>query len=231
VSIQSTIKIEKRNRLYHDRFQYALSFSLDEIYMIRELPGAEKLQYWADRRMIAQGNSNLPYYSRLTPESVQRLHDTQNQLLGFEQPFKFTVSFNQAWVYTSDYSDLEHLYSFLRSGEKLLHWRIHGIRKAEVVGDPNIINLKKSKYSSRVYFKDRKVSEDLRIQLDAWLNNNANAVKPSMGLTRWLGKARSWRSDYMQRYFYIDCTDSSYHTLFAMTFPGVFRRAVPIVTK
>lgn len=230
--LQLAIKTEKRKRLYYDRFQYAISFSQDELGLIRELPGAEKLQTWADRRLAFQAES--PYLNTsvtLTVNIVQKLHETQNQILEFEQPLRFTVSFRTGWLYTNSYSDLQAMYKFLAAAERTGHCKILSVRSAEVTGNPNVIELQKSDYASRIYLKDRTVEPEARDQLSSWLKNNSGAAKPSDGLQLWLNKPNSWRRRYVQRYFYIDVKDPAYQTLFAMTFPQLFRKAMPIVTK
>lgn len=230
MSIQSIIKTEKRNRLYHDRFRYALNFTLSDIYMIRELPGAEKLQFWIDRRFESQRKNNREFYGQMTQEKAAALHGMQNFLLGLEHPFKFMVSFEQGWVYTSSLKELEELYHFLADDKIYYTWKARNIREAIVVGRTDVIALRKPKYSIRMYLRDRKVVDEQREQLSAWLENHAQNLAASKGLDSWL-HAYTWRSSYMQRYFYIDCNDSAYQTLFAMTFPGLFRKAVPIVAK
>lgn len=226
----SIIKTEKRKRLYHDRFLYALTFRASNLYMIRELPGRKKLDYWIGRRLETQRHfitthGSSPYH-HLSEESVAALRTIHDYLLALKVPFKFSVSFDQGNVYLSEYSELVNLSEFLAN----IDCAALKIREAVIVGNPDVITLKKSDYTSRVYLKDRRVEPDFRERLSAWLENNAQEVAPSMGLKSWLTHT-SWRSGYLQRYFYIDCKDAAHHTLFAMTFPGIFRKAVPIVTK
>ena len=225
----SKIKTEKRNRLYHDRFQYALCFKLDDLYMIRELPGATKLQYWIDRRLETQTRSGQKFYGMLTPEKIRELHAMQNCLLALKQPFKFVVSFTQGDVYTSSLEELEQLYGIVTNGGEYGPEFVN-VREAVVSGNPNVIELWNPEYTSRMFFKDRKITDDVKERLKAWVENHADSTNASEGLKSWLN-THSWRSGYAQRYYYIDCKDSSMHTLFAMTFPGLFRKALPIVAK
>ena len=227
--IQSKIKIEKRNRLYHDRFQYALCFKLDDLYMIRELPGAAKLQYWIDRRLESQARLGQNHYGILTPEKIQELHAMQDYLLALKQPFKFMVSFTHGYVYTSSLEELERLYGVVTNGGDYGPTLVN-LREAVVSGNPNVIALENPKYTSRMFFKDRKITDDVKDRLKAWIENHADSTNASEGLKSWLN-THSWRSGYVRRYYYIDCKDASMHTLFAMTFPRLFRKALPIVAK
>lgn len=229
MSILLTIKTEKRNRLYYDRFQYALCFKLDDLYMIRELPGAESLQYWAEKRFERQrAVTGGTYYGALTAAKLHMLHSTQDHLLGLKEPFKFVVSYTQGYVYTSSFKEVQELCDFI--DDLGITAQLVNIREAQVVGNPDVVSLNDPKYSVRIFLKDRRVGDDVRERLAAWLENNAQEVAPSQGLNSWLTHA-SWRSGYLQRYFYIDCKDAAHQTLFAITFPGLFRKALPIVAK
>ena len=165
-SIQQ-FKLVIKDRLFYNRYEYAVGFHLDEVSCLRELNHA-RIDRMIERRIawrdIAQqrtsGKSTLVghtiltrRYKEITDTTVSNLHQLTEQLLTTSADFKLVVSVNTAHVYTNDLTLINQVSDLPGLTQKEYN-------RAVVGRPPNTIQLKNSTHKFRSYFKMIKLTDD-----------------------------------------------------------------------
>jgi hypothetical protein len=229
-------KLIVKDRLFYNRFEYAIGFHLDEASCLRELDH-EKIDHMIERRIawrdIAQqrfaGNINSSSFNKhqsilarrqkeITEQTAVDLHGLAEVLLTTAADFKLVVSVNNARVYTGDLALIDQV-SKLPGIEQIDYSRA-------VVGLPkNTIQLKNPRHAFRSYFKITKITDDQKSNLINFLNNQQESVRLSPALQHWL-KVSLCRT---QDYFFVDHNEMSWLTMMSLVRPGLIRKTQQII--
>ena len=115
--INSNLKFKSvvKDRLFYDRYNYCVSFHLDEVSCLRELNHQyidviiERRRQWRGVSLNRWANSaqaSKTIVSRrakdITDENVTNLHTLTDLLLRSRADFKLVTSVSSAWIYTND---------------------------------------------------------------------------------------------------------------------------------
>ena len=104
-----------KDRLFYDRYQYSISFHLDEATCLRELDHSQidaAIKRRIHYRQISQErwikNQNplgtlMPgRWKNITESTVENLHKVTDMLLNSAADCKLVTSVNTGWIYTND---------------------------------------------------------------------------------------------------------------------------------
>ena len=231
-SIQQ-FKLVIKDRLFYNRYEYAVGFHLDEVSCLRELNHA-RIDRMIERRIawrdIAQqrtsgsikstlvGHTILTRrYKEITDTTVSNLHQLTEQLLTTSADFKLVVSVNTAHVYTNDLTLINQVSDLPGLTQKEYN-------RAVVGRPPNTIQLKNSTHKFRSYFKMIKLTDDQKNHLINFLANQP-AARISPALVSWLNSPLRRTQDY----FFIDHDTMSWLTMLSLVSPGLVRKTMQII--
>jgi hypothetical protein len=224
-------KIVAKDRLFYNRFEYVMSFKLDEVSCLRILDHAnidlmmKRRQEWREvtqhRWLNAKQNTGVIVSRRnklITQHTIDNLHTLAETLLTTDKDFKLVVSSNQAWVYTNE----PELFDILERLPILQH---KTYAQVQVNRPANTLKLKNSKYSFRSYFKFSKLTALQKDQLIDFLINQQTQVRLSPSLKIWIDQP----FNRVQDYFFIDYKTASWTTMLALVHPGLIRKTLQII--
>jgi len=225
-----------KDRLFYDRWQYSISFLLDEVSCLRELDHAyidlmlDRRREWREisRMRLAKLPGQTPFggtimsrrSKEITKETAVNLHYLADQLLNTKTDFKLVTSVNQAWVYTNS----KTLIGDLADNSNLKYKQFH---EAVVDRPKNSVRLKESKYTHRTYFKPKKLTAKEKESISNFFITQQNNIRLSPAAEGWMLTPLLRTQDY----FFIDHTGDSWLVMLALICPGLFRKTVDIVTS
>jgi len=222
--------------LFYDRFQYCISFGLQESSCLRDqdLDCAriremiERRKQWrevAQERWITLNKKTGAHqtilthrWNEITEEVEQNLYDFADILRNSGADLKLVVSTNYGWVYTNDLALIDQLKS-LRM--------LTGKRYSEAVVDrpKNTIRLKNPRHRFRSYLKITKITEQQKNNLINFLTNQQPSIRISPALAEWtIGSFHR-----TQDYFFVDHNEMSWLTMLALVHPGIIRKTQQII--
>jgi hypothetical protein len=222
-----------KDRLFYNRFEYAIGFELDEASCLRDLSHDEidrtierrrewrsiAMQRWHKTGQILGKQANILGRRRkdITDDTVKNLHTLADILLTATVDNKLVVSANQAHVYTNDVAFIEQI-------DQLDFLTQKYYTQAKIARPQNTIQLKNPKHRFRSYFKTIKLTKDQKTQLTGFLINQTT-VRPSPALNQWLAGAFNRTQDY----FFVDHDEMSWLTMLALVQPGIIRKTQQII--
>jgi hypothetical protein len=226
-----TFKTVVKDRLFYNRFEYVMSFELDEVSCLRTLDHdsidlmMKRRQEWRElaqhRWLNAKQNTGV-IVSRgrklITQHTVDNLHTLAETLLTTDKDFKLVVSVNQAWVYVNDTALFDCLDQL-----PILQYKTYA--QVQVNRPANTVKLKNSTYSFRSYFKFSKLTALQKDTLVDFLINQQTQVRLSPSLKIWINQP----FNRVQDYFFIDYKTASWTTMLALVHPGLIRKTLQII--
>jgi len=228
-------KLVVKDRLFYNRFEYAIGFYIDEASCLRDL-GHEQIDDMIKRRIawreIAQqrivGNINSGLFGQqtiisrrnkdITEQTISDLHRLANLLLTTSADFKLVVSVNTAHVYANDLTLIEQINSLPGVSNQ-------DYTRAVVCRPKDTIQLKYPRHQHRSYFKITKITDDQKKNLLNFLNNYSETIRLSPALQHWV-KTPMVRT---QDYFFIDYNEPSWLTMLSLVRPGLIRKTMQII--
>jgi hypothetical protein len=232
-SIQ-TFKPVVKDRLFYNRFEYAIGFELDEASCLRDLDHKEidatierrkewheiAMQRWhKSGAIIGSKQHNILGRRRkeITNTTVENLHTLAEILLTSTIEFKLVVSGNQGHIYTNDLLFIDQLDQFDFLTKKYYS-------RAEITRPKNTIQLKNPKHAFRSYFKVIKLTDEQKTHLTGFLLNQLT-VRLSPALDEWIVGPFNRTQDY----FFIDHNEMSWLTMLGLVRPGLIRKTQQII--
>ena len=238
LSTNSILKFKSidKDRLFYDRFEYSVSFGLQEISCLRDQDlDPVRIGHMIERRrewrQIAQqrwttlnkkgtNRSILTRrdYKEITDSVEQHLYDFADVLRTCAVDFKLVVSANYGWVYTNSVDLLQQL-----SELTMLDHKIY--TRARVSRPKNTLKLKNSCYNFRSYFRTTKLTASEKTMLTNFLNNQTGHARISPALTSWC----TTNFNRTQDYFFVDHADMSWLTMLSLVRSGLIRKTMQII--
>ena len=222
-----------KDRLFYNRFEYAIGFTVDEASALRELSHSEidltmaRRQDWIEiahqrwntsGKIIGKHNILGRRRQEITPTTVENLHTLAELLLTATADFKLVVSVNQGHVYTNDLDLIDQLNQL-----NFLAKKYHS--QAQINRPENTIQLKNPKHGYRSYFKIVKLTAIQKDQLMDFLFNQQDHVRVSPALQRWIDQPFNRTQDY----FFVDYSNASWVTMLALVNPSLIRKTMQII--
>jgi len=222
-----------KDRLFYNRFEYAIGFTLDEASCLRDLSHEEidrtirrrrewreiALQRWHRAGTILGRQHNIlgRRQKEITNETVDNLHAIAEILLTAFVDFKLVVSGNQAHVYTNELVFIDQL--------DQLPFLTQKYYSQAVVNRPrDTIPLKNPQHQYRSYFKITKLTDNQKTHLTGFLLNQ-HSIRLSPALDEWLVGPFNRTQDY----FFVDHNEKSWLTMLGLVRPGLIRKTQQII--
>jgi hypothetical protein len=225
-----------KDRLFYDRFEYSVSFGLQEISCMREqdFDPAQISQMVARRREwreIAQqrwtawnkkgGAKTIlshRYHKEISDQVEQDLHLLASVLRTCAVDFKLVVSTDYGWIYTNSVGLLNQL-----SQLPVLTDKVYS--RAVINRPKNTLCLKNPRHNFRSYFNTTKLTANEKNILTNFLNNQKEHARISPALTEWCTN-NFYRT---QDYFFVDHNEMSWLTMLSLVRPGLIRKTMQII--
>ncbi len=219
------IQCESRSTLYFGRYEYVVSLTCEESWILRVLDRdviEDKLvtrEKWL--RTKGQGASRPKMR-----ESIMLIADTLDRL---KNKFSHrTYRWNTLHIYTNDVDDVQLLQTVFNDTAT--------IKQAVLVYPQDVIMLvNEPKYPFRTYFKDRHMPIAKKQALWDWVSNQSPDIEASPSTKKWFESngvrpywARNSKEEWCRGHFYIDHLDLKHLTMMAMVSPGVTRKTVQV---
>lgn len=171
----------------------------------------ERIRYWTWESSHSRDNlSDRPY----------GLDDLAIELWSNRNSIKVIFSYNSGYVYSNDLLLLQTItekkYAYSRS-----------LTEAVVDRSKNTVQLIKSDYAMRSYFKEKRLDSDQKKQLHDFLKSQTD-VKITNSMTYWFARPdRFWTRSY----FFIDHNSQLTITMLGLLHSGLIHKTLPIVLK
>ena len=231
--ISRTLKFKPivKDRLFYDRYQYSVSFRLDEVSCLRELDHNyidtminRRIHYReiSQQRWVNNKQSTGTIMSRrwkdITDSTIKHLHTVTDTLLESKIDFKLVTSFETAWIYTNEQLLLTQI-------DNLDFLKRKTYTEAIIDRPKNTIKLKRLRHNHRGYFKTTKLTAMEKDQLINFFKNQQDYLRCSPALTAWLDQPYQGTQDY----FFIDYDKESWLVMLALIHPGLIRKTVDLI--
>ena len=228
--INQTLKFKPvvKDRLFYDRFQYSISFYLEEATCLRELDH-EYINTMIRRRIhyrdVSQQswlNGKQSIMSRrwkdITDETVANLHAVTDIMIDSKLDFKLVTSLNTVWVYTNAQSLINKI-------DQLDFLKHKSYTEAVINRPKNTIRLKNPRHTNRSYLKIEKLTAEQKTQLINFFVNQTGHIRVSPGLAEWCDSAFHRTQDY----YFIDHDGESWLLMLSLIHPGLIRKTVGLI--
>ena len=222
-----------KDRLFYNRFEYVIGFTVDEASALRDLNHDEidrtlaRRRDWIEiaqqrwntgKKIIVKHNISGRQRKEITADTVKNLHSLAELLLTTAIDYKLVVSVNQGHVYTNDLTLIDQL-------DQLDFLTNKYYSQAQVNRPKNTIRLKNPQHQYRSYFKIAKLTAVQKDHLMDFLHNQKDSVRVSPALQRWIDQPFNRTQDY----FFVDYDTSSWLTMLALVNPGLIRKTMQII--
>ena len=229
-------KLVVKDRLFYNRFEYAIGFQIDEASCLRDL-GHDQIDDMIKRRIawrgiaqqriagkVTSGLFGHPHnilsrrHKDITEETISDLHGLADLLLTADSDYKLVVSVNNAHVYTNDRKLIDQISDLSGVAKK-------EYSRAVICRPKNTIQLKNPKHQFRSYFKMTKITDEQKDNLKNFLKHQQESARLSPALAHWITISFNRTQDY----FFIDHSEMSWLTMLGLVRPGLIRKTMQII--
>jgi hypothetical protein len=215
------------DRLFYDRWQYCISFRLDEVNCLRYSLDAEKIdelltrrEMWRERvRNRWPQNNFVRPHELITDTTREVLYAFADFLKMASDPYKMVISMNQCWIYSNSTLFLERI-------ERLPFVNHSKFTEAVIVRPRDTVAVKHPNHNYRSYFRNTKLNNEEKDRILCFLQNQSD-IRISPALTEWIVTPFNRTQDY----FFVDYNTESWLTMLSLVCPGLIRKTVQIVAK
>jgi len=214
---------QPRQRLWFDRYSWAMRFQLSEASALRVLDHAkidrviDVRRSW-DRRAVVQPGSWWVRDRYISDEDQLNLHAACDVFLSVQDKIKLMLSGSQVHVYTN-YRDIED------SIRKIPGITDLTIREAVDIQKSAQVYLKNPQHRYRSFLRNSKITPEQSNTLGNFLKSQQD-IRLGPALDYWVKNQGYYRT---QDYFFIDHRDMSLITMLNLVVPGMIRKTLPIV--
>ena len=215
---------QPRQRLWFDRYSWAMSFQLAEASALRILDHnridrvIDVRRAW-DRRVSNQPGSWWVRDRSISDQDLVNLHSACDVLLTIQDKIKLMLSGNRVHVYTN-YRDIE------QSLRKIPGISDLKIREAVDTQKATAIYLKNPQHRYRSFLRNSKITSEQFGTLSNFLNSQQD-MRLGPALDYWTKNSALYRT---QDYFFFDHDNMSLITMLNLVIPGMIRKTLPIVS-
>lgn len=218
------IKVKKRNTLFFNKYEFCATAMMSEAFVLRHRDHASmddtlsRRREWG-RRMARQPGSWLWARLEITDDLIKNLHTALDWVLEQGDSIKVVASQDYLHVYAQDQALLEQI-------QQLPGVRSFQLSRATVVGSVGAINLRKSRYKNRTYFRYFSLTLEQKRNLKQLLRAQTD-IRLGPGLDWWLGDNENLR---LYEHHFLDHDDAGIVTMLSLCLGRVIRKTVPIKT-
>jgi len=218
-----TIKTDRRDRFYFDRYQYCFNFRMEEMSCVREV-SHDKIDRMIDyRNMWRQRSPNFggSWQSRrgqVTDEQRTNCHAMCDFLLA-QKDYKLVVSQDWGYVYTNDIS-------LARAMESLPYILPLSIKQSVLDRPRDTLRIKNSRHEFRTYFRAQRLDQNQRQNLVDFLSNQ-QSIRPGPGLKQFM--TADYAHTYVSENFFIDHDGMGIITMLGLVLPRATRKTVKLI--
>lgn len=222
-------KTVKRTEPWYGKFNYCLTFCLEEAFSLRNLNHSHidrilEIRAGWGRRMATTNyggswrGSWIPV--NITEDTKKNLHSLCDFFLSETSEHKMMIASDWIHVYTNDLDLLGRISDLPFLSRNRMYLSHHSI-----VGEPGTVYLKKACYQYRSYFRYAKQELEQANHLRKFLAAQEH-IRLSPSLQQWVGQT----SQTVSEYFFIDHDDMGVLVMLGLLNPKIIRKTLRIST-
>lgn len=212
------IQDDHRSSLFYNRYTYSVNMRCEGVHHARDLDHDKMDQYVARRRQWSFASDGF-----INSDShIRNLHAFIDCVTAITAPHRLTVEYNWVSFYVNDLSVLAPMVT------QLEFLSVVRIKQALITRPANQILLQSSRFQYRTYLRDRwfqtpgqadAVTNMFRTYRSVW------RMCPSIN-----ARLDENNVDCVRRHWFIDHEHPQDTLILEMSFPGITRKTMPIVT-
>ena len=238
LSIDSSLEpnLVKTDRLFFDQYTYCVRIVMPDIFCIRALKKSEFdlenildyiRQYYKKVKESRQKSGFYRYNNKKFDHDkkyLDKILDLVDFLYPYRSNIKIVLSGDWGTFYTNDLNFVSELLNKKYASS-------FDLRQAVVSRPRDTVCLQSSKFEHRSYFAEKNINEDTKENLKKYLISQPD-IRIGPGLKSWLAGSnqfRLWRTNFIQRYYFIDHNDPGFAVMLSLIVPGLIRKTISIV--
>lgn len=209
-----TLKVENTNKLYFNKFKYKARVKIQGVNLTYYLNSVEQVEeriekYLGEQRPYKPMSES--YYKEIDIKLIEKYLIWRSI---FKDKVTFRLSQDSVSVFSNDLNILKSLNAISRDIV---------IYEAQVLKTDTLFFKKTPKYTTRTYFKNKRIPNDFLDSLKTFIKNYDG--KPGIFISKTLKRdffSRSWHPYiYLHGSVHIDYNDDSFLSVLYMYFPGM----------
>lgn len=213
---------ESRDRLYFDLYEYSFNFKMTEMSALRELDHDS-----IDHVLDSRGQFRSPNFggswrsqprSPVAPESRKNCHEMCDFLLS-QKDYKIVVTMDWGYFYSNDLVRIREM-------EKFGYVTPLNIKQAVLDRPRGTLLIRNSQHEYRSYFKPGRISDQEKLSLESFLNNQEN-IRMGPGLRDFFKRTNKYH--YINDNFFIDHDGMGMLTMLGLVRAQCIRKTVKLI--
>lgn len=224
-------RIEIRNSLWYQKFDYRFIGILPFCYFLRDWPrlNEEDIDHAcyvrknmdANMKMLWGFNHHADVFNNEDPYNHQMsLCKVLYFLQKYKEESKTVIEGSCLRFYCTDLDIIKELFDYD-------DFRLKEVSTVKLVGNTNNVLLKKSDYTHRTYLNRMRLSDETHLHLSKWIESQD--IKPCPGMSRWLTKEPDRLFGILQDSWFIDHNDNRLLTILMLMVPGIVKETKEIL--
>lgn len=212
------LEIENRKILYYKKYQYRAKFNLPGVHHVGIARNSRDLEKIIANHVSWSAN---PEYT--LPNNRLVLEKLLDWKIKNQDNISIRTEYRMCSIFTNDLTLLQTLSDVVDDVS---------YTKAELYGDPGVIELLKPKHNYRVYFKSKSIRGTKFVdELGEFLELHKNSVFPCRALNTWVKDhltQPAWRYNWLSDSHYIEYDDESTKILLNLFLDGYLAKTYKV---
>lgn len=208
------LEIENRKILYYKKYHYRAKFNLPGVHHVGIARNSRELE-----KIIA---NHLKWSEYKLPDNRLALENLLDWKIKNQDNISIRTEYRMCSIFSNDLTLLQTLSDVVDDVS---------YTKAELYGDPGIIELLKPKHNYRVYFKSKRIQGTKFVsELNEFLELHKNSVFPCRALNTWVKDSNqpAWRYNWLSDSHYIEYDDESTKILLNLFLDGYLAKTYKV---
>jgi len=240
--INLNLKIKQSDRLYYDKFKYAITIKLPNAqvlrnctkptYLLSDIPDRVKRATAALRETYTTWRAYSTFYSDEEKINAPSIH-TEREILQLTEiatlikqstDLRISANHNFLSVYVNDLRFINNIESIPVSAITVVKMRINRKR--------NTLRVINTHYKKRIYFKNKMPSSEDVSNIRNFVNTYDKSIRLGNSLSNWFFAINKFNNiTDLKNSFYIDVKDDKLSCMFNIMAPGHFRMSKELIGK
>jgi hypothetical protein len=231
-------EIENRKILYFNKYQYRAKFAIPGMYHLWHNRTPEDLDYTINQHINLPGARSTTWGRRHYSMDLLDNRILLMTILMWIQDNKDSITMriegNNCSVFSNDIYQLKSLGDIISTVKTTTVVPIT-YTKAELYGDPEVIELLKPKHNYRVYFKNKGIrNTSFMKDINELLELHKNTLFPCRALRCWIDDEKHqpvWKYNWISPSHFIEYDNESAKVLLALFLDGYLAKTYKVVQR
>lgn len=220
------MKIESRDRLWYDKFEYCVKFYIANLSAIRSMSHDSLDRYMTNfynfDRVKNYGGSWYQknfYHDQKQENTRKNLHQMIDFFTNIDSDYKLMISCSDGYFYTNTLNDIDAIknYEFVKVLEQ---------KKCLIDIPRNSMIVKNAKHNLRTYFKNQRITIDQKNNLQNFISSQTQ-IRLSPTFFEFFNRYPKYT--YIADNYFIDYDDLQFLTMLSIVAPVKIRKTVTLL--